>query len=313
MDHKKQINKDIRKEAVQMKRTKMILLTGLIVLVVGLTGCYTVVMVPRQAVERVETEDMLVEEEPYEDVAEEMYFDEEGAETVIHKHYYYGDIWPDYVMFDPYWHSPYWWHYSTWVGWNYPYYGWWDPWDYYGYGHNTWYANWYYRPWHHRYQQYYYGGYWAYYDGYYGSGYQRTLEKQPFGERQPFGITRVRSSSGSGLAKGGGERISVSRGHDGTRVSSTRTGTRVSNENGTRSPTVVSRKGSGSGSDAASTKATTRVSKRSGSNRSGTTIRRRSSSSSGSRSSGSSGGVRVKKRRQNQPSREKDAIITGIF
>ena len=133
MDHKKQINKDIRKEAVQMKRTKMILLTGLIVFVVGLTGCYTVVMVPRRAVERVETEDMLVEEEPYEDVAEEMYFDEEGAETVIHKHYYYGDIWPDYVMFDPYWHSPYWWHYSTWVGWNYPYYGWWDPWDYYGY------------------------------------------------------------------------------------------------------------------------------------------------------------------------------------
>ena len=74
-------------------------------------GCYTVVMVPgTRTVRRVETDDVIVEEDEYEDV-----IDEYGEEpTVIHEHYIYGDLWPSHVYFDPYWSSPYWWRYSSW-------------------------------------------------------------------------------------------------------------------------------------------------------------------------------------------------------
>jgi hypothetical protein len=180
-----------------------------------MTGCYTVVMVPRRSVERlisVEAEDEEVLEEG-EEYSEEYAEDVEDA-TIVNKYYVYGDLWGGYLGFDPIWSYPGSWRYSSWGGWGWsmwdPWYdpwtwGVWSPYGYYPYGSWGWYG---YRPWG-------YGGwggwvdpYWAYWDGYYGA---EPTKRQPFDRREPFherdggGGAPVSVSDGSGtpVSKGG--------------------------------------------------------------------------------------------------------------
>ena len=174
-----------RRQAMRIPRA-MILLVGLLFLLV-FAGCYTKVLVPKYGITRhVETDDAVYEEEAYEDILEE--YDEE-ADEVIHDTYYYGDLWYDYVHFDPFWTSPYWWYYPSWSRWHWWYYsysGFYDPWYWHRYG---WYYDWYY-PYHWYGYGYYdpYGYSWGYYDpywsGYYGWGYGTENDSQPFGDRK---------------------------------------------------------------------------------------------------------------------------------
>ena len=167
-----------------MKWTRFMLLSGMLIAIITLTGCYTIVTVPGRTVNRVEDENVVAEEEPYEEMDDEIVWDDEGYDTDVVNYYYYGDLWPDYTGFDLYWQSPYWYNYPHWSGWYYGYNPWWDPWDYYYYGHYSWAGYWYYRPWHNRYQHVlYHGPYWTYWDTYYGGGPGRYMEKQPVTER----------------------------------------------------------------------------------------------------------------------------------
>ena len=164
-------------------RWRLMAFTIAVAFIVVMTGCYTVVMMPSRTVHRVETRDVIVDDEPYEDVIEEY----EDESTVIHEHYIYGDLWPYYTSFDPFWSSPYWWHYSSSWRWRYSafyhpwsWYSWWDPWysgihwgGYYG-SYGSWYAPYY---------MGHYDPYWAYWDGY---AYGRQYKKQPFGNRETF-------------------------------------------------------------------------------------------------------------------------------
>jgi hypothetical protein len=185
---------------------------------VFITGCYTVVMVPRQNVERavvLDSEDEGVLEEG-EEVAEE-YADSEDVEddAVVNNYYIYGDLWGGYIGFDPIWSDPYSWRYSSWSGWGWsmwdPWYdpwtsGMWSPYGYYPYWSWGWYG---YRPWG-------YGGYggyggwggwsdpyWAYWDGYYGA---EPTKRQPYDRREPF----------HDRDRGGGDPVSVSDGSGNT-------------------------------------------------------------------------------------------------
>ena len=120
-----------------MKRTLIlfiILATGVILF---LSGCYTLVIIPKTEVRYANADENDYDADLYE---EEIIEGEEGDSTVIHKHYYYGDFYPQDVYFDPYWTSPYWWHYSSCWRFRWGYYDpWWgDPW-YCGYYYNSWY------------------------------------------------------------------------------------------------------------------------------------------------------------------------------
>ena len=173
-----------------MRISKWMLLVGLLFLLL-FTNCYTVVMSRRQAVRHVETEEAVYEEEAYEDIMEE--YDEE-TDAVIHDTYYYGDLWTDYVAFDPFWTSPYWWYYPSWSRWHWWYYsytGFYDPWYWHRYG---WYYDWCYPYyWHGHYDPYWaYSGYYDPYQG--GNGNINYNQRDPSDDPDPFGVTRVRSA-----------------------------------------------------------------------------------------------------------------------
>lgn len=200
-----------------MRNSKWMLLVGLLLFLL-FTNCYTVVLTRRQEVRHVETEDAIYEEEAYEDIMEEY---EDEADAVIHDTYYYGDLWTDYVAFDPFWTSPYWWYYPSWSRWHWWYYsysGFYDPWYWHRYG---WYYDWYY-PY---YWYGYYDPYWSgcgYYDPYWGGNWTGDGDHNPpTGEGDSFGITRVRNSSGSSVSKPLGHEVNVTRiGDSGTRTKS---------------------------------------------------------------------------------------------
>ncbi|MBN2029296.1 hypothetical protein JW824_03530 [bacterium] len=173
-----------------MKATKHLLLGGGVIWMLLSMGCYTVLMLPGESERHIVTEENVVEEEYDND------YESEETQTVIHEHYYYGDLWPGTIYFDPFWSSPYWWHYSSWYNWSWRYswyygYAWWDPWPY-GYGrwrlypYYTWYY-WDYYP--------YYDPYWVYYDGYYGNDVYQVRSGTSLGERTTYGIEDVYSPS----------------------------------------------------------------------------------------------------------------------
>lgn len=196
-----------------MKWAKSLFLVGVVVFVFTLTGCYTAVMVTKR-VHRVETEDIIVEEEPYEDVIEE--YDEE-ADRAIHEDYYYGDLWGWYA-FDPYWSSPYWWTYASWRPWRWGWGGVYDPWFYgyggygYGYGYNPYYYGGYYDP------------YWAYYGGYYSTS---STKRRPFTRREARHRREADEPMVSAPTRSGGGRVSKASGPE-------RTGRRVRKDDRTR-------------------------------------------------------------------------------
>jgi hypothetical protein len=188
-----------------MKWAKSLFLVGALVFVFTLAGCYTAVMVTKR-VHRVETEDIIVEEEPYEDVIEE--YDEEG-DRVIHEHTYYGDLW-GWTGFDPYWSSPYWWTYASWRPWRWGWWGFYDPWLwdpwYYGWGYGGYGGYGYYGG--------YYDPYWAYYGGYYSPS---PTKRRPFTRREARHRRDADETMVSAPARSGGGRVS--------KVSSTDEGT----------------------------------------------------------------------------------------
>lgn len=160
-------------------------------------GCYTVVMLSRESAYHVKTEENIVEEEYYDSYDN---VESEEVQTVIHEHYYYGDLWPGTIYFDPYWTSPYWYHYSSWnrwywgVSWSYHYYPWRNVW-YYGYS-PYWYSPYY--NWYYGYS--YYDPYWDYYDRYYGDGSGRYAGGTSLGVRPTYlgdGYHPSASSTGS--------------------------------------------------------------------------------------------------------------------
>ena len=156
-----------------MRGIKSILFVGVIIFLFALTGCYTIVIVPKVVVHRGYTGNIIDEE-----AGEYVETDSVQAPTAIYKYYIYGDLFPGYVYFDPYWASPYWWHYSSW----WPYWGYYDPWFwdslpywYSGY-YSPWYSPFYYSSW-------YYDPYWAYWDGYYSTV---PIKRRPFSRRKSF-------------------------------------------------------------------------------------------------------------------------------
>lgn len=147
---------------------RVAVLAGLAVML-GLCSCYTVVMVPQHTKTTVwETE---------EEFSDSLETSTQKA-TVIQNYYIYDD-WPGHWYYDPFWVSPYSWHFSTW--WWIDYYDpWWRPWYWYGY-----------YPWRpHYYFGLYYGSwdFWpGYYDPYwvYADGWHRVDYKQrPFERRE---------------------------------------------------------------------------------------------------------------------------------
>ena len=190
-----------------MRNLKWMLLVGLLLLLL-FTNCYTVVLTRRQVVRHVETEDAIYEEEAYEDILEEY---EDEADGVIHDTYYYGDLWTDYVAFDPFWTSPYWWYYPSWSRWHWWYYsysGFYDPWYWHRYG---WYYDWYYPYYWYGYSDPYWSGC-GYYDPYWGGNWTGDGDHNPpTGRDDSFGITRVRNSSGSSASKPQGNEMNVTR------------------------------------------------------------------------------------------------------
>jgi len=182
-----------------MRGIKSILFVGVIIFLFTLTGCYTVVMVPRGVLHRGATGDIIPEEEP----GEYAEADSEQVPTAVYKYYIYGDLLPGYTYFDPYWASPYWWHYSS--GWPYggyydPWFG--DPWPYYG-GYSPWYS---YSPYY--YNSGYYDPYWAYWDGYYSTV---PMKRRPFSRRRSF-TSQTDSYAPSASARSGGRKLSKTSG-----------------------------------------------------------------------------------------------------
>jgi len=173
-----------------MQRMRWVIILVVLVLVLMLSSCYTVMVVKRRPVHRIETDELVYEEEEYEDVIEDY---GEYEDEVVHQHYLYGDLWSGHYMFDPYWSSPYWWSYNSWNSWSrWSYYDpWvWDPWWYgYGYGYN--------RYWGGRYNGY---GYWNYYDPYssYWDGYYSTnsYKRRGFDRHDALSRRGVRAGEG---------------------------------------------------------------------------------------------------------------------
>ena len=179
-----------------MRAIKSIFFVGVIIFLLAFTGCYTIVMVPKVVVHRGNTGNVITEEEP----GEYAETDSLGAPTTIYKYYIYGDLLPGYVYFDPYWASPYWWHYSSW----WPYWGYFDPW-FWDYSWPYWYSG-YYSPWYSPfyYSSWYYDPYWAYWDGYYSTV---PVKRRPFSRRRAF-ADQTASYAPSASALSGSKRLS---------------------------------------------------------------------------------------------------------
>lgn len=124
---------------------KRVAVLGWVGVMLALCACYTVVKVPQYA------ETTVWENE--EEFADSLETPTQKA-TVIQNYYIYDD-WPGHWYYDPFWVSPYSWHFSTW--WWIDYYDpWWRPWYWYGY-----------YPWRpHYYFGFYYGS-WDFWPGYY--------------------------------------------------------------------------------------------------------------------------------------------------
>jgi hypothetical protein len=178
---------------------------ALIGVAMGITGCYTVIMVPRNA-ENYDN-DRWAQEESVADTTTQNQKDGQ----VVNNFYIYDD-WAGHWSFDPFWTSPYHWRYSSWWGGAF-YDPFWDPWPYYGYygsfggwpyggyrygmyGSLDWYAPGYYDP------------YWVYMDGYYGPG--RDEKRRPFDRRESThvrdglggsGFSAVNGSSSGGISR----------------------------------------------------------------------------------------------------------------
>jgi hypothetical protein len=154
-----------------MKWIKGFIGAALIVAALGITGCYTVIMVP-QTVESYDN-GQWAQEESSADTTE---VKQDNGQTV--NNFYIYDDWPGHSYFDPFWDSPYHWRYSSWWGGAF-YDPWYDPWPYYGY-----YGNYGWSPYNHYgyvdwYTPGYHDPYWVYMDGHHGR--DRTGDK-----RQPF-------------------------------------------------------------------------------------------------------------------------------
>lgn len=200
---------------VWMKR--VVVLAGLAVML-ALSGCYTVIKVPQHTRTTVwETE---------EEFADSLETPTQKA-TVIQNYYIYDD-WPGHWYYDPFWVSPYSWHFSTW--WWIDYYDpWWRPWYWYGY-----------YPWRpHYYFGFYYGSwdFWpGYYDPYwvYADGWHRVDYKQrPFQRHEQLSRRReavpplFTTSGGSGVSrvdKGAERRSSSQFDSESRRIRRTETG-----------------------------------------------------------------------------------------
>ncbi|MBN1893959.1 hypothetical protein JW906_05670 [bacterium] len=253
-----------------MNKTRAALI-GLFFMALLFSGCYTVVMIPK-AGPAIDAESYI---EEYSEA--EQPEDEENAQ-VLNKYYIYGDLWPGYVRFDPFWYSPYWYDYPSWYYWHYSFY---DPW-YWGYSTYGW------RPFYY-YPRYYY--HWGYYDPYdaYWYGYHRGgyfahgdgwagNKRQPFPdrtsiERRGFDSQAVTGSASSGLAKNAG----------GSRPSSLRVGERMTLDTGGRRAVIGKvRSGTAEGTGAGTTGRRSTV----------TSVRRGSSGQAKRSASGNSGSSR---------------------
>ena len=81
-----------------MTWTRRILLVGVLIFILTLTGCYTVVTIPKRTVHRVETDEYILDEEEYEDVIDEVE-DEATDEAHHYYHYDYGDPWTFTILY----------------------------------------------------------------------------------------------------------------------------------------------------------------------------------------------------------------------
>ena len=97
-------------------------LIGCITIIFIFSGCYTVIMVPKDDKKQIDVEDYIVEEEACSDLVEEY---EDLFPILMHR---YADVysWPSYYIFDPLLIDLYWyWHLSMFDWYRYGYY--WDP------------------------------------------------------------------------------------------------------------------------------------------------------------------------------------------
>jgi hypothetical protein len=194
---------------VSMKWIKAVIGAALIGVAMGVSGCYTVIMVP-QSVETYDNDRWSRQEQ--ESIADSTVEKQDNGQVV--NNFYIYDDGPGHWSFDPFWNSPYHWRYSSWWGGAFcdP---WYDPWPYYGYygsygwspfnryGYVDWYAPGYYDP------------YWVYMDGNYGR--DRGDKRRPF-DRREFEHKRGELggsgfSAASGAAMGGISRVGKASGN----------------------------------------------------------------------------------------------------
>jgi hypothetical protein len=269
-----------------MKR--WLFLLGIVPFFLLFSSCYTVLMVAEATDSRYNTDST-----EYEEYAVDEADTLETENTVIHEHYIYGDLWPGYVVYDPFWTSPYWYYYHT--AWPYywadDYYFWGDyNWRYYGWGgfYSVYSPGYYYPRWNYR------DPYYTYWEGYYSpSSYQR----RPFAHRDALrGSDNRLIGDQTGTLPASDRRLGKARsnsGDPGQSAGMTATSRRESNgsQTGTNgSSRRVRRSSSAQSSQRTETPSSSRRTQTSSPNRSSTstTVRRPSSSSSGS-SSGRSG------------------------
>lgn len=158
------------------------LVLGLTAAMMLIQGCYTVVMMPDTTSSRHDT-DYEYEDYSYEDYESDSSYTDA---PVINEYYIYGDLWPGYVMYDPFWSSPSWYHYHTaWDWWWYDSYTY-SPYYNYGWGgyYYTYSPGYYYPRWH------YHDPYYTYWAGYYSP---KPYKRRPFAHRDAVG----RSGQGS--------------------------------------------------------------------------------------------------------------------
>ena len=241
-------------EAV-MKRPHALLAALISVSALFITGCYTVIMVPRTVM--VESTDRWAYEETVSDTAFEK------SPSVVNNYYIYDD-WAGHWHFDPFWDSPYHWQFSSWW-WGAYYDPWYSPWSYYGYGWwpysrysywgpaYSWYSPWYYDP------------YWVYADGYYAPEQRRPFDRREsvhtrretgdpgFASVSEYGASRVaKESDVSGLGlndrrmRQGPAASATATGSQGLPSSSERRMRRTTGTGEVRTPNATS-KGSSSG------------------------------------------------------------------
>ena len=272
-----------------MKR--WLFLLGIVTFSLVFSSCYTVLMVAETPDHRIVSD--YDEYEEYYDEADSL----DTENTIIHEHYIYGDLWPGYVVYDPFWTSPYGYYYhSAWPYWVDNFYFWGDyPWSYYGGGFYSVYSPGYYYP------------YWNYRDPYftYWSGYYSPTpyQRRPFAHRDALrgsGNQMIGNEAGSvpatdrRLGKGQSNTGNSSRPPSMTGTSRRGTGNTQTGTSG--SSRRVKRSSGGKSSTQGATRSTSGSSRRTSPKRSSTSTRVQRPSSSGSSSgrshSGSSGSSR---------------------